>query len=158
MPVRGEMVRTLQEIQIGAPLSMAQRLARNAEMDLHEIDLQYQVAITGVSGNVPGWGTIQIEFEWEFHYAPIQRDSRLEVPHFTYGAYVPFGGPVAVQACVVEWAVDLDTDAITGALVALAALGSGEEFNGSAHLTFQGLALLREDFSDSSDLEIGDDT
>ena len=157
MPVRGEMIRTLQDIQIGAPLAMQQRLARNAELDLHEIDLQYQVAISGTAGTTPGWGEVVIEFEWEFHYAPSQRDSELEIPHFWWGAYIPTGGPVAVQACVTEWEQDLDTDAITGAVVSLAALGAGEEFNGWAHLSFQGLALLREDFSDNADLEIGDD-
>lgn len=157
MGVRGEMVRTVQSIQIGTALDIQKRADQDLELDMQEIDLQYQLPVSGTAGDASEWETVELDFEWEFFYAPSNRDSDLAYPHMTYGAYVP-GVPVALFACVNVWKVDTDTDAITGVVLAVTALGNQVDFAGSLHLNFQGYALSRDDFSDSSDLETGVDT
>jgi hypothetical protein len=175
-PIRGEMVRTLDSIQIGAALAMQKKRDRDDELAMHEIDLQYQLPINGIATSIIGWGTIEIEFEWEFHYAPANRDSRLVFPHMTYGAYVPPPAPpIAVLACVTDWMIDPDTNAIVGAIIAVGAFASvapptttdgssdtpaeqGVTWKGHLHVSFQGWAMGRDDFSDTPDLESGDDT
>lgn len=187
-PIRGEMIRTLQSIQIGTALALSGKRSRDDELDMHDIDLAYQLPISGVATSIIGWGQIEIEFEWQFHYAPANRDSRLVWPNFTYGAYIPSSlaegstiVPVGVLACVMDWMIDQDTNAIVGAVLAVGALGTGTAedpasanpdttedstpsaaqvgtpFQGQLHVNFQGWAMSRDDFSDTPDLETGAD-
>lgn len=179
-PIRGEMIRTLQSIQIGTALALSSKRGRDDELDMHDIDLQYQLPISGVATSIIGWGQIALEFEWQFHYAPANRDSRLVWPNFTYGAYIP-GSPVGVLACVTDWMIDDDTNAIVGAELAVGAISGGTAeapasanpdttgdatpsaaqvgaaFQGQLHVNFQGWAMSRDDFSDTPDLETGAD-
>jgi hypothetical protein len=154
--IRGEMGRVLQEVVIGTQRQRRERARRDLEGNLAERELQYQLPVRGNAADVLGWGEIELEFEWEFHYAPAQRESDLDWPHMTYGAQIDSGGPVALFCCVTGWAVDERTDAITGCALAVAALGDGD-FAGLLHVSFQGFAISRDDFDDT-DLTTGTDT
>lgn len=152
------MVRTVQSIQIGNALDMQKKVDQDLEMNMQEIDLQYQLPVSGIASDTSTpWATVELDFEWEFYYAPGNRDNDLAWPHMTYGAYVP-GSPVAVIAAVTAWKIDPDTDAITGAIVGITAFGENTPFEGVLHVTFQGWAMSRDDFADASDLETGVDT
>lgn len=159
-PVRGQMIETVQSIHIGAVLDVEKRKQRNDELDMHEIDLQYQMPVEGTSGDLTStWASIEIDFEWEFHYAPGNRENDLGVPQFTYGAVAgPDRIPVALLACVTEWKIDEDTKAINGCFLSAVAYGPARPIKCQLHVTFQGYAMSRDDFSDASDLETGDDT
>lgn len=160
MAPRGSIIRTLQAIQIGSTKAMQAREARNRELGLNEIDAQYQVTIEGTASTVPAFATVDLDFEYEFHHAPSQRDSDLWMPQLTVGSYIHQGGPLMVTACVVTWDENPDNGGITGANVGIGVMGSSttpEQFGGYAHLTFQGFAISREDMEDNPDLIEGED-
>lgn len=157
---KGTIVRTLQSISIGATQAMKQRDARNRELGLNEEDIQYHVLIEGTASLVPAFSTKELDFEWEFHSAPGQRDSDLWMPHFTFGSYIHTGGPLIVTACVVTWEENPDNGGITGADVGIGVMGDSATpvpFGGYVHLNFQGFAISRDDMEDNPDLIEADD-
>jgi hypothetical protein len=171
MPPRQVLPRTLNSIHIGAVKSMQEKTRQDSEYDLTEIELQYQIAVSGEASAVLAWADpVTLAFEWGFHYAPMQRDSELELPHFTYGGYIVTETPVALLAVVKSWKEDPDNGAITGADVSIGFLagpvapgddGTGAvaleqtvTFQGFLHASFQGLAQSLDETSENPDLEV----
>lgn len=160
MPPQGSVIRTLQAIQIGSTKAMQQRETRNRELGLNEIDVQYQVTVEGTASLVPAFSPIDLDFEWEFHHAPSNRDSDLWMPHVSVGSYIHQGGPLIVSACVLSWDENPDNGGITGGTVGIGVMGASatpEQFGGYVHLTFQGYAISRDDMEDNPDLIEGED-
>lgn len=140
----GALGRAMSDLTVGTLRAQRARALRDRQMGAAELDLQYQIDITGVGGLAPGFTTIQVDFDYEIYYAPGQRDSTLETPHFTHGAVVV--GSVMVTAHVQSWTTDEDNGAFIGALVMIGVIGSGS-YTGTVHLNFQGYGSLREDDS-----------
>lgn len=160
MAPKGSIIRTLQAVQIGTTQAMQKRDQRNRELGLNEVDVQYHVVIDGTASLTPAFATIDLDFEWEFHSAPSQRDSELWMPHFTDGAYIHQGGPLIVSCAVMSWDENPDNGGISGATVSIGVQNASIEatpFGGYAHLTFQGFAISRDDMEDNPDLIEGDD-
>lgn len=174
MPPKQVLPRALSSLSIGAVQSMQRKRKQDSEYDLIEVELQYQIAVTGDAGIYLAWAMpVTIDFEWGFHYAPMQRDSELELPHFTYGAYVVTPTPVGVLACVSGWHEEPRNGAITGVDLSIgfvrgqggvvaddgaaadAAVGDATiPFKGTLHASFQGLAQSLDDTSQNPDLEV----
>lgn len=157
MAVPGALGRAVQHVTVGTVLGMRERADRDAEVDLHELDLQYQLEVSGDAGTIVAWAEIPVEFEeWEFHYAPANRESDLVWPQMTYGAHIDRGGPVGIFAHVSAWTQREETGAIVGAIVQVGAIADAlKPFGGTVHVTFQGYGMSRDDLADSPDLEAG---
>lgn len=148
------MQRVIHEITIGGAKATAKRDEQNRELGLEELDLQFQLPISGTATPNVAWSSVEIVFDVEFHYAPAQRDSDLEVPHMTYGAYLPVG-QVGIVAMVRSWKVEPKNDGITGCTLNIGCFASSSQaFTGDLHVTFQGFGMSRDDLSDNPDLEV----
>lgn len=159
MPPRQVLQRTLHSIHIGSVKSMQAKRQQDTEYDLREIELQYHIPVSGTAGTLLTWAEpVTIPFEWGFHYAPMQRDSELEIPHFTYGAYIVTETPVGLLACVSGWQEEPRNGAITAADVSIGIMGHDEaaliDFQGYVHASFQGLAQSLDETSENPDLEV----
>lgn len=139
----GAVGRLLHDITIGTIQAVRSKDASDAQNEMREIEQQFQVAISGVAGAVPAFEGATLQFDVPFYYAPGQRDSDLEFPHFTYGSHT--NPAVGVHATVSEWVHDETNGSVIGAVVQIGAVGLGEEFTGFAHLTFQGFGALAEE-------------
>lgn len=135
----GAVGRLISEIVVGGPVDARAREKRDDDMALKEVELQFQIRILdgSIASAIIGWTAIQVNFPYELMYADGQRDSSLAFPHFTFGAHAT--PPQAVQAVVREWLRNEASGAITGAIVAVGAIGEGS-YTGWVHLTFQGYA------------------
>lgn len=141
---QGASTRALLEITIGATKSMQARQARDAQMGLNELELQFQVKISGTATSGLAWGEVmEIPFDFPLHYAPGQRDSELVRPHFWYGVEITTATPVLATAVVTEWLTDEDNGATIGANVQMGVIGAGD-YAAVMHLTFQGFGALAE--------------
>lgn len=159
MAPRQVLPRALHSIHVGAARSMQRKRRQDSEYDLSELTLQYQLPFSGEAGTLLAWSEpVEIVFEWGFFYAPMQRDSELELPHFEYGSYVLTDAPVGILANVMTWQEEEANGGITGASVVLGAIGGDSEtpvpFSASVHVTFQGLATSRDNISENPDLEV----
>lgn len=161
----GATQRTLSALTIGNVKSMQERSARTAEIALQETTQQYQFEIAGTASMGLAWSTVQVALDYEFYYAPGQRDSDLDRPQFYFGAEVappiddppedhPEPSPVAVTATVTRWLINEDNGAIVGAHVAIGCFADrdGVPFTGLAHLSFQGFSALVDAEVDFPDL------
>lgn len=130
--------RAIADLTIGVAKATKARQDRVDQLGLQETYLQYQLPIGGTAGTLPGFATQAITFDFPFHYAPGQRDSDLEVPHFTHGSEVD--GDVSVSTSVRSWDIDSDTGAILGATIGVSTIAAVEfvTFEGFVHVTFQG--------------------
>lgn len=143
------MQRVVQELTVGHVRSAQKLKAQNEQLALQEVELQYQLPINGRASKVISWDSVKFDFEWDFHTAPGQRDSDLELPQMTYGAYIPRGGPVGVFACVRDYKENEKTGAVNGATVAIGVIADGStEFRGFLNVTFQGFAMSNDAFDD----------
>lgn len=116
-----------------------------------EFEQQFQVKLSGSAGNQWGWVDQQFNFEYPFLYAPLQRRSDLELPHFRSG--IEFQAPtptvmVTLHAIVIDWNRS-EENWIVGAKVRFAvqcptAQATAVNYNAIAHLAFQGYASLPE--------------
>lgn len=142
----GGMQRALREILVGSQRTRAAREARDRETRFTETDQQFQVPINGTGHALPGFTEVEVAFDHPFYYAPGQRDADFETPHLS-GVGGEINQPLLIGASVKQWVVDDDNGGITGAVVRIAVYGSAEavEYEGVAHLTFQGFASLAED-------------
>lgn len=132
-------LRAIADLTVGVAKSTEARRRREAELGLTESWQQFHVPLSGSAGTLPSFVYVDVEFDYGFHYAPGQRDSDLERPHFSFGSECD--GEVDLGANVSEWNVDSDTGAYLGATVRLSAIAADEtSFTGTAHLTFQGFS------------------
>jgi len=139
----GHLERALRELTIGAVQAGRAHDQLNRTMGATELDLQYQLEISGKADTVIALTTKSIDFEIDFFYAPGNRDSDLERPHMIFGGEAD--APVALSATVVAWHEDPDSGAVTGADVAIGACAPTlTPFTGKVHITFQGWGLVRD--------------
>jgi hypothetical protein len=154
MPTRleGATNRALLNLTLGVAKGSLERDRRDREMGLSELEQQYQVQISGTAGTRWASSTVEVSFECPFYYAPGQRDSDFDRPQFWFGAETTVA--VAITAVVIDWQLDDDNGAVTGATVAIGVLAGGAvPFTGFAHLTFQGFSALAED--ESGEIDVG---
>jgi hypothetical protein len=162
---QGSTQRTLADLTIGNIKSMQQHAERTAELSLQETTQQYQFEISGTASTGLAWATMTVTFDYEVYYAPGQRDSDLDRPHFYFGAEIappiadppedhPEPVPVAVLATVTRWLINDDNGAIIGAHVAVGCFTDhdGVPFTGLVHLSFQGFSALVDVEADFPDL------
>ena len=142
---QGSVERVLAHIGVRTHQRIRAKDRRNERNAGRELELQYQYEISGTATVAPVWMELPaINFDYSLHYAPGQRESTLEEPHFTYGSKT--NPPVGIHATVKEWLQDENTGAVVGAIVAVAALAGGSTpFKGKVHLTFQGFGTLNEE-------------
>lgn len=147
--------RAVGDLTLGIAKSMRARDARDAEMGLSEIMQQYQVRFSGVSDSAWGFAPVTLTFDFPFFYAPGQRDSDFDRPHFWYGAETTgadgtgAGIAIAFSAVVSAWVEEPKNGAIVGATVQIGVCGTVQAaYEGIAHLTFQGFSALSEDEPD----------
>ena len=139
----GAVQRVLHEVTVGTHRAIRARDDNKAKNKPRELEQQFQFAISGTAGAVPAWQEVTVEFDYAFFFAPAQRESSLEYPHFTYGSQS--SPPVGVHATVTEWLHNEDNGSIIGAKVAVGASGASVSFTGIVHLTFQGFGMLAEE-------------
>ena len=143
---RHSLERANRGVRISAPLALDKRRAMLGYDQLQEIEHQFQIPISGNSGNVVAFATTSLTFDVDFFDAPEQRDSALSVPHFTFGAYIE-GADIMVSAHVKAWNID-ERGAIVGADVTIGVcspgLTSSVAYEGYVHLTFQGYGAVSE--------------
>lgn len=147
---KGAVERALAQIVVGAVKSTREHDALNREMGFAEVEQQYQVPIEGTVGVVPIFVSVDIEFDYPMHFAPGQRDSELDRPHFWASAEMD--RDIMVTAIVREWNVNSNNGAYIGATVKIALVaGATVNYTGRIHLTFQGWGALDETDSPEGD-------
>lgn len=143
----GALRRAMAQVTLGTALRIQARAQREAQVAIRELDLQYQVPISGTADSGPAFSTVTLEFDVDFFYAPGQRDSELTRPHMTFGGEAD--GEIMLTATVTDWTIDDDNGAITGCTVAVGAVAAtSTAFKGLVHLNFQGWGAIREADSD----------
>lgn len=126
-------------------------LARHAASKLAEELFQYQLGFAGKANARPAWQPLEVQFPAPMIPAPMQRDSDLEVPQFTFGYHLyAAAAPVVVMGHVSQWMLD-DADYTVGAQLQIGAYTPADnnniDFAGYVHLTFQGFSgpMLSDD-------------
>lgn len=145
----GQVERLMRDVTLGTIRAMEYRREQSEIEGLREREAQFQVSISGRGEEFPSWTSVELEFETLFIDGRGQRDSELERPQFTYGVYVPRGGPVGVLACVTSWKLS-DRNETIGATVGLGAVSTdvARKFSGQVHLTFQGFGCPADVYGD----------
>jgi hypothetical protein len=138
----GSIGRLLHDMTVGTIQAIRGKDASDAQGKLREIEQQFQVAISGTAIATPAFTPVTLNFDYPFYYAPAQRDSNLEFPHFLFGSHT--NPAVGIHASVTEWLHDETNGSIIGAVVQVAAIGEGA-FTGFLHASFQGLGALAEE-------------
>jgi hypothetical protein len=154
MPVsQGVTTRALMDLTVGLLQTTRARDRRDRQMGLAELVQQFQFEFSGTAGTLWGFASKTLVFEFPFYYAPGQRDPDFEHPHYWFGAEV--SPPVAVSGTVTHWVYDDKSGAVIGAAVAVGVCGAAAAlaYEGTAHLTFQGMSALAEDEVDFQDIE-----
>lgn len=130
--------RMADEITLGVARSMQARRERDADMGFDEAEQEFQVEVSGTGDTTAGFASKEIEFDYQFIYAPAQRDSDLEVPQFSYG--FECDADIMLSAHVREWLRDASNGAYVGATVRVGVLAgaSGVAYSGVLHLSFAG--------------------
>jgi hypothetical protein len=112
---------------------------------LREVELQYQIDITGQAGPFAEWQEISIAFDEILYDAPGQRNSDNDEPHVWFGKVIDTAQPVFIDAHVSDWDIN-DSGHTTGVTVRVGVfdLGKPDEqqdtyFSGRLHVTIQGL-------------------
>jgi hypothetical protein len=126
---------------------------RKRRMDgLQEIEEQIHIVVSGRAEEFADWDTTLIEFETKFVDATGQRSSAFDRPHFTYGAVILTGPPLAIVACVTDWKTTGANETV-GAKVAVGCLATDKaaKFKADVHLSFQGFGSSR----DMTDQDLG---
>lgn len=144
-PNEGAVERLVAGLTIGVHQAVRRKDKADRENGLREMDLQFQITFSGTASGVPAFEDITLNFDYGFFYAPSQRESNLEYPHFTYGSHTT--PAVGVHATVKEWLKDETNGSIIGAVLSIGAVGEETDFKGVVHATFQGLGMLLEEDS-----------
>lgn len=131
--------KALKGLAIGVPRNLQEAQERAYKDGLIEREEQFQIAIGGNAEEFFAWSVVEVKFGTLFVNATGNRDSELEVPHFTYGASIETDSPVGVLAAVMEWKTT-DRLEIIGCDLAIgvAATDRATRFKGFLHATFQG--------------------
>lgn len=139
--------RSISDLTLGASKARDRVIRRNKEMGLSEVMLQFQTPVSGTAAGSVGFATTTLTFDYNFYYAPGNRDSDLERPQFWFG--VEIDGEVFVSCAVTSWETDVDTGATTGATVRLGVMSGGDiaDFTGVLHSTFQGFGAINDSAS-----------
>jgi hypothetical protein len=145
----GAIGRLLHDLTVGTIQAVRRKDNADGQNQLREVEQQIQFTVkgrTGEGGTVPIFVEKELKFDYAFHYAPANRDSPLEYPHFSAGSQT--NPPVVLHVTVKEWLHNENNGAINGCIVNVGATGTQAitAFTGVAFLTFQGFgALIEED-------------
>lgn len=139
----GHLARALRGLTVDAVRAQRARTSLDRTMGANELDLQYQVDVSGQADSYVALTVVEIDFEVDFYYAPGNRDSDLQRPHMTCGGEAD--SQVILGATVVAWHDNALTGAIQGADVAVSVHApSLTDFKGKVHLNFQGWGMVRD--------------
>jgi hypothetical protein len=112
---------------------------------LAEVELQYQIEISGQAGPFAEWQEVSISFDQILYDAPAQRASDNDEPHVWIGKVLDTAEPVFIDVHVSDWDIN-DSGHTTGCTVrvgvfdpALPDTAQEKYFAGRIHLTVQGL-------------------
>jgi hypothetical protein len=138
--------RSLSRIGYRNVLDIQRAQSRNDGTKFAEVLQQYQMDVSGQAGS-GAFTDFTITFQEALYYAPLQRNLKLEDPHFTYG-YQLDTGDAKIVAYVKNWTLD-DNANYLGAIVRVHVeqfeWAQLSKFSGTVHVTFQGYGVPVED-------------
>lgn len=138
--------RSLTQLGYRNVLDIQRAQQRSDATKLTEVLQQYQMDVSGVTGTGV-FCDFTVTFQEVLYYAPLQRNLKLEDPHFTYG-YQLDTGDAKITAYVKSWTLD-DNANYLGAIVRVHveqfAWAPASPFSGAVHCTFQGYGVPAED-------------
>lgn len=148
-PQVGQIENTVRGLTVGMIRALDSAKAQRALEGLAERVEQFQIEVFGQAEEFASWSFAKVKFETVFVDGRGQRDSELLRPHFTYGAYIPVGGPVDLSACVTEWEVN-DRQETIGCTLAIGTAASdvARKFRGELHAEFSGYGAPVLDYGD----------
>jgi hypothetical protein len=154
-PTLGQMERSYAALTVGVIRSMDDAKAQRAFEGLAEREEEIAIEISGEAQEFAAWAEITLEFDTFFVDATGQRDSDFVHPIFTYGAYIPSGGPVALSACVLKWITNKRNET-TGCTLAVgvAASDTARKFQGELHAVFSGYGAPADDYGDMTSIDV----
>jgi hypothetical protein len=145
----GVLQRAVRTTLLGAHQAIEARKVRDENMALGEVELQYQLEVSGTAEVAPSFASVHVDFDHRFYYAPGQRDSELREPHMWFGARLD--ADVHYSVHVRQWIVDPDDGAVIGCdLRASASAAVSTPYKGVVHVTIQGWGGLNEDETEIS--------
>lgn len=141
--------RTLNSITIGAIRSIEQRKVQQQLEALTEREEHILVDVEGRAEEFPSWQEVDLDFDVTFVNGSGMRDSDILRPVFTFGTYIPQGGPVGLLACVTKWKVN-DRDETHGCVLAVGAVATdvATRFRGELHAVFSGYGAPTDVYGD----------
>lgn len=148
----GSIGRSLAHLTFGALRDVEKRRAAVADDKLQEVFQHFQVAVSGRAAAAMTWETKTINFDVHFFAATGQRDNPYDRPQVTSGfVLTPVDDkappPSIVVQTFIEWLED-ESQTTTGCILHVGAYapgGTGEDFDGEVHLSFQGYGASSAD-------------
>jgi hypothetical protein len=153
MPVStGKLERAMNSLTVGTVQAMDRKKRDRLIEGLAEREEQFKIEVSGRGEEFPEWTKVELTFESVFVDGTGNRDSEFDRPVFTYGYYVPVGGPVGLDACITEWNVN-DRSETTGCVMWIGARATdvARKFKAEIHAVFQGYGMPPDPYGDISD-------
>lgn len=149
----GALSRSLSALTVGAIQKQQARRDELAYTKLGEMEQQLQVPITGAVTSAVTSAQIPVDWPYPFVYAPGQRDSSLEKPHFNFGLEMVSGYGVIIFPTVVGWHLSGE-GFYMGAYIGIQAwfpnARKKQKFSAVLHATFTGYGAPQVDEGDGS--------
>jgi hypothetical protein len=137
-----QLARSLTALTIGTVKAQEARERELGPLRLQELTQEVQVPLTGKATETPGSETVNVKWPYPFVYAPAQRDSPLENPHFSFGVEsLSPSAPAIVIPQVTRWLRSEEGFAVGAAVLLTAWLPGASaptDYRSLVHLTFTG--------------------
>lgn len=155
-PTLGGVRDSIDALQIGTVRGINARQRQRELEGLMEREDQFAIEVSGRGEEFPSWTTVTLNFDVHFVDATGQRDADFDRPIFSYGAYIPVGGPVGLLACVTRWDIGKQNET-TGCQLAIGAVATDQarKFRGEIHAVFQGYGAPKDAYGDGANQDIG---
>lgn len=138
--------RSLEVVGYRNNVAMHRRRHEADNYRLAEVLEQYQLDVSGTTGT-GAFVDASITFAETLYYAPLQRNIKTEDPHVLVGSVLDKGDAKFIVH-VIKWLLD-DAANYLGAIVRIGVEQVGwapaSKFEGTIHITFQGLGIPVED-------------
>jgi hypothetical protein len=152
--------RSIQRLAVDVVRDRERRVAGTGPMRMAEREEQFQIQVSGIATDMPGYVSAELEFETGFVIASGDRNSELQRPQVMMGYELTEVARINVEAgqvtqppalgvilCAVirDWKFT-ESLVMTGASVAVTAIAPGDEvsFRGFVHVTFEGYGAPTE--------------
>jgi hypothetical protein len=151
----GALARSLRTMTVGTVQAHQELRDAYAADSLGELDMQFQVPVTGEAAAKIGWVKVNVEFAAPLIAADDERQSPYSDPLFTSGFVLLTEDPVLHSVYVRRWVLDTaDVDYYTGAEVRIGIWSPTPKrvpFKAEAHLNFQGYGTPNEPLTDEDE-------